>query len=62
VDRFVKDDPRLTDKVCQEVADLIYDADSQDDDRTSVVAADTFLGSMPARLCKRPRPKKRSRR
>jgi hypothetical protein len=66
VDRFKRDDPRLTDKVCREVANLIYDADSAHDDgmaEANMAAADTFLGSLPAHLRKRPAsPKKRKRR
>ena len=34
VDRFTRHDPRLTDDLCREVADLIYDAECQADDRT----------------------------
>lgn len=60
VDRFKRDDPRLTDEVCKEIADLVYDADCQNDEgmaEATMAAADSFLGSMPAELRSRPRPK-----
>jgi hypothetical protein len=68
VDRFTRHDTRLTDAVCREVADLIYDAECQADDRTldrlseaNLAAADTFLGGLKADMRKRPKPAPRKR-
>lgn len=64
VDTFKKDDPRLTDEVCREIADLIYDADGAHDEGMSeavMAAADTFLGGMKAAMRKRPKPKPKPR-
>lgn len=60
-DMFTENDPRLTDKVCREIAGLIYDAECQVDelDEAAQVAAQTFLskGTVPN---KRPERGRRS--
>lgn len=64
VDAFRKADPRLTDEVCKEIANLIYDADSAHDEGMSeatMAAADTFLGGMKAAMRKRPKPEPKPR-
>lgn len=64
VDRFSKGDPRLTDGVCREIADLIYDADSSHSEGMSeavMAAADTFLGGMKAAMRKKPAAKPKPR-
>lgn len=64
VDSFKKDDPRLTDEVCKEIANLIYDADGAHDEGMSeavMAAADTFLGGMKAVMRKRPKPEPKPR-
>lgn len=64
VDRFKRDDPRLTDKECEYFAALIYDADGAHDEgmaEANLAAADTFIGELPADMRKRPRPRTSSR-
>ncbi len=59
VDRFRTNDPRLTDKVCREIADLLYDAASQEDEVDQLVA-DQFICELSDDMRKRPKPRRSS--
>lgn len=62
VDRFRKDDPRLTSMVCKEVTKLINDAATRADDGSWQTGADEFIGSLKESMRKRPKPKRRTSR
>lgn len=53
---FAPDDPRLTDKVCQKIAALLYDADSQLGvlDEITSDTFNEFVANMPKKMFKRP--------
>lgn len=50
VDPFTKDDPRLTKKVCQGIADLLYDAQLDEQNEVDEHVMNDYVETMPRRM------------